>query len=156
MKDDTTFIGKSPRIVLTRQQTLEFFARRDEAANRRDVAAFTAQYDEHAVVESPTAGGTVQGRAAIEEITRAWFSGFPDISLTRQTLLIDGDYAVWIGDVRGTDSGGFMGLAATGKPFQLPIVMVCRMKDGLIVHEQRIYDFSGMLMQIGVLKAKPV
>jgi steroid delta-isomerase-like uncharacterized protein len=156
MKDNTTFIGKSGGIVLTRQQMHAFFARRDDAINRRDVAAVTALYDEHAVVESPTAGGTVQGRAAVEEITRAWFSGFPDVSLTRQTLVIDGDCAVWIGDVRGTDTGGFMGLPATGKPFQLPIVWVCRLKDGLIVHEQRIYDFSGMLMQIGVLKAKPV
>jgi len=156
MKDDTTFIGQSTRIVLTREQMLTFFARRDDAFSRSDPAAVTAGYAEQAVVESPTAGGTVQGRAAIEEITRAWFSGFPDISITRRMLVIDGERAVWIGDVRGTDTGGFLGLEATGKPFQLPIVMVCRFEEDLIVHEQRIYDFSGMLMQIGVLKAKPL
>jgi hypothetical protein len=27
--------------------------------------------------------------------------------------------------------------------------------DGAVVHERRIYDFTGMLVQIGVLKAKP-
>jgi hypothetical protein len=32
---------------------------------------------------------------------------------------------------------------------------VCQVADGLIVHERRIYDFTGMLVQIGVLKAKP-
>jgi predicted ester cyclase len=70
--------------------------------------------------------------------------------------VIDGERAVWIGEVHGTDTGGFMGLAATGKPFQLPIVMVCTLKDGVIVREQRIYDFTGMLVQIGLLKAKPL
>ena len=30
------------------------------------------------------------------------------------------------------------------------------LRDGLIVHERRVYDFTGMLIQIGLLKAKPV
>jgi hypothetical protein len=35
------------------------------------------------------------------------------------------------------------------------MVMLGTFRDGLIVHEQRIDDFTGMLIQIGVLKAKP-
>ena len=58
--------------------------------------------------------------------------------------------------VTGTDTGGFMGLPATGKPFRLPIVILYTVADGLIVHERRIYDFTGMLVQVGILKAKPV
>ena len=30
------------------------------------------------------------------------------------------------------------------------------MSEGLIAHERRYYDFTGMLIQLGVLKAKPV
>jgi hypothetical protein len=29
------------------------------------------------------------------------------------------------------------------------------MTDGRIVHERRILDFTGVLVQVGVLKAKP-
>jgi len=132
------------------------FARREQALARRDAVAVTALYADDAVVESPTAGGTVRGRKAIEEITRAWFTGFPDVTFTSGALTIDGDRAVWIGEVRGTDTGGFLGLAPTGKPFRLPMVMSCTVRDGAIAHEQRIYDFTGMLMQIGVMKAKPM
>jgi len=46
-------------------------------------------------------------------------------------------------------------MSPTGKPALLPMVIVCTVKDGLIAHERRIYDFTGMLVQIGVLKAKP-
>jgi len=141
---------------MTRQQVESLFARRDTALAQHDVAGVTALYADDAVVESPTAGGSVTGRKAIEEVTRAWFVGFPDVTFTRESLLIDGDRAVWIGEVRGADTGGFMGLAPTNKPFRVPMVTVCRLKNDAIVHEQRIYDFSGMLIQIGVMKARPV
>jgi predicted ester cyclase len=140
---------------MTRQQVENLFARRDQTHGVHDAVGVAALYSEDAVVESPTAGGTVRGRVAIGDVARAWFSGFPDVAFTRQTLVVDGDHAVWIGEVGGTDTGGFMGLPPTGKPFRLPMVMLCTLKDGLIVHEQRIYDFTGMLIQIGVLKAKP-
>lgn len=140
---------------MTHGQIQALFERRDDAFARRDAEEVTMHYADDAVVESPTAGGTVRGRPAINEITRAWFTGIPDVALTRSDLVVDGDRAVWIGVARGTDTGGFMGLAPTNKPFQLPMVMVCTLKDGYIAHEQRIYDFTGMLMQIGVLKAKP-
>jgi steroid delta-isomerase-like uncharacterized protein len=141
---------------MTRQQVENLFARRDSAIDRRDAAAVTTLYAEDAIVESPTAGGAVRGQKAIEDVTRAWFDGFPDVTFTKTTLVIDGDRVVWIGDIHGTDTGGFMGLPPTNKAFRLPLVFVCTLRDGLIVHEQRIYDFTGMLLQIGVLKAKPV
>src|SRR5262249_440639 len=124
--------------------------------SQHDVEAISALYSDDVVVESPMAGGIVHGRAAVADVNQAWIAAFPDATFTRQTLVIDGARAVWIGEVQGTDTGGCMGVAATGKRFRLPMVVVYTMKDGLIVHEQRIYDFSGMLIQIGVLKAKPI
>ncbi len=58
--------------------------------------------------------------------------------------------------VEGTNIGGFLGLEASGKPFRLAAVFVYEFKDRQIVRERRIYDFTGMLTQIGVLKTKPV
>ncbi len=43
----------------------------------------------------------------------------------------------------------------SGKPTSIPIIMVARIDNGEIVHERRVYDFTGMLVQIGVLKARP-
>ncbi len=48
-----------------------------------------------------------------------------------------------------------MGLSPTGKHFQFPLVLIFTFENGLIVHERRIYDFTGLLTQVGVLKAKP-
>ena len=49
----------------------------------------------------------------------------------------------------------FLGFEPTGKRFQMSMAFVHRLKDRKIVHERRIYDFTGVLVQIGVLKAKP-
>ena len=55
----------------------------------------------------------------------------------------------------GQDVGQFLGLAPTGKSFRVPGVFLYDLQDGQIVRERRIYDFTGVLIQIGLLKAKP-
>jgi predicted ester cyclase len=86
----------------------------------------------------------------------AWFAAFPDAAIVGEDLLVEDNRAVWLVRISGTDTGGFMGLPATGKPFIVPVVLLYTLKDGQVVREKRIYDFTGMLIQIGVLKAKPV
>ena len=83
------------------------------------------------------------------------FHAFADMTSRTESLLIDGDRVVQVLTLSGTDTGGLMGMAPSGKPALLPMVIVCRVAGGLIAHERRIYDFTGMLVQIGVLKAKP-
>jgi steroid delta-isomerase-like uncharacterized protein len=141
---------------MTRAAIEDLFARWQQYVAARDVSGFSALYAEDAVVESPTAGGTVRGRAKIEEVTRAWLAGFPDVAMPLDQLLIDGDRVARIVEAHGTDTGGFLGLPPTGKPFRLPIVLLNSVRDGLIVYERRVYDFTGMLVQIGVLKVTPI
>ena len=49
-----------------------------------------------------------------------------------------------------------MGLPPTGKQFRFNGAFIFTLENGQIAHERRIYDFTGMLVQIGVLKAKPL
>jgi steroid delta-isomerase-like uncharacterized protein len=150
----TRLVKSDEEGAMTREETAALFARRQDAMNRHDVAALTTLYAEDCVVDSPTGGGVVQGLATVEAIHRAWVTGFPDVVFTTQDLLIDGEHAAWIVSAEGTDTGGFMGLPPTGKAFEVPMVMLTTLDDRRIVHERRIYDFTGMLVQIGILKAK--
>ena len=139
---------------MTRDQIVDLFDRRMQAMNEHDVETLADLYAEDAVVESPL-GGTHQGRAAIASVIGAFFGALSDATLTQDDLIIDGDRIVHVVTLSGTDTGGFMGMAPTGKPALLPVVFVFRVENGLITHERRIYDFTGMLVQIGVLKARP-
>ena len=139
---------------MTRQEIVDLFERLQTGMNRGDVDALASLHADDSVVESLFAG-TVRGRPAIRDVYRAWFAAFPDVVSTVDDLIIDGDRAMLAVTMTGTDMGGFMGLPPTGKPFRLPIVRIYTIKDGCIRHERRIYDFTGLLVQIGVLKAKP-
>ena len=104
----------------------------------------------------PLAGKPAHGRAAIEELHKTFFAAFPDARLRWDDLLIDGNHVVGIGRLSGTDQGGFMGLPPTGRSFDIAIASLYQLENGLIVHERRIYDFTGLLVQVGALKAKPI
>jgi steroid delta-isomerase-like uncharacterized protein len=140
---------------MTRDEAQRFFDRRVGAWRRRDVEALTSDHAEHCMLESPLAG-EVRGRVAIESVYRGFLASFPDFAMDDVELVVDGDRVVQIATMSGTNTGGFMGLQPTGKRFKFPVVAVFTFENGLIAHERRIYDFTGMLTQIGILKAKPI
>ena len=141
---------------MTRDEIRAVFERRQEAINTRDLQALAALYALDCSVESPLAAGTVQGRQAVTKIHQALFDALPDLHFGQEQILIDGNQAVQIATMTGNYTGGFMGLPPSGKPLKVPIVVICQFSDdGLIAQERRIYDFTGMLVQIGVLKARP-
>jgi steroid delta-isomerase-like uncharacterized protein len=139
---------------MTREQVIALVARRQEAYEKLDAATLAADYADDAVIESPMAG-VHHGREA-EAALRHWFNAFREMTQTLDAVIIDGDRVAAVRSLRGTHVGEFLGLAPTGKAFHLSIVSLYELKDGKIVHERRIYDFTGLLVQIGVMKVKPI
>ena len=139
---------------MTREQIVALVQQRHAAWDAHDAHALAATYAERSVVVSPT-GGVLEGRADVERVYRLWFSAFPDMRYVNDELLIDGDRVVEIARVSGTHAGEFFSVAATGRRVDVQIVALMTVADGLVVEERRIYDFTGFLVQVGVLKAKP-
>jgi len=140
---------------MTRDEIAQFFARRAKSFAALDARAVASSHAEDCVFESPLAGRLL-GRAAIENFYQSLFTSFSDFAFEQTDLLIDGDRAVQIGVVSGTNDGGFMGLPPTRKRFNFAVVLVCTLRDGFIVAERLVYDFTGWMVQIGILKAKPL
>ena len=139
---------------MTRDQVLALFVRRQEAWNRRDAAALGRDYAPEGVVISAVSG-RLEGRERIAAAYRAWFTAFPDLDFRSDALVIDGDLAALFFKATGTHSGEFLGLAPSGRRFDVSGVFLYELADGQIVHERRILDFTGLLVQIGILKVKP-
>jgi predicted ester cyclase len=98
---------------------------------------------------------TLRGRTAIEESHRTFLSSFPDATITLDAVVIDTPRIGVFLTLRATHVGDFLGIAGTNRRFEVPMARVVTMEDGLIAHERRIYDFTGLLVEIGVLRAKP-
>ena len=140
---------------MTRDEIVAFFDRRQAAYDTLDAAARAADYAPECIVESPM-GGTHQGRAAVQAVVQAFFNAFRDVKVRPDSLVIDGHHIAQILSMEGTHVGVFLGLPPTGKPFRFMAVRVYELKNCQIVRERRFYDFTGLLVQIGVLKAKPI
>jgi steroid delta-isomerase-like uncharacterized protein len=139
---------------MTRDQIRALIDNRLPLWNTGQAAALADGHTPDGIVVSPT-GGVLEGRAEIERIYRLWFTAFPDLTLQVTDAIIDPPMAVMLLDISGTHAGDFFGLAATGRKIRVTGAFIYRLRDGLIEHERRILDFTGVLVQIGVLKAKP-
>ena len=140
---------------MPRDEILALLKRRQAAWAARDPAALAATHAENGTVASPM-GGVLEGRAEIERIYRLWMSAFTDIAVQQDDVLIDGDRVVTLSRLSGTHTGEFFGLAPGGRRVEVQVALVMTVANGLVVEERRIYDFTGVLVQVGVIRAKPV
>lgn len=139
---------------MTRQNIAAFLARRQDHWTMRDAAALAADHAEDGVVHSPIFGKVV-GRSEIEKSYRHLFTVFADWAFDAEDLIIEGDRAVQLFRVTATHTSELFGVQATNRRFEIHGALIFDFHDELIARERRLYDFTGMLLQLGVLKARP-
>ena len=139
---------------MTHGEITQFFAQQQDAWTARDSEALSRGHAEDGTVVSPIFR-TVNGRRAILESYRALFAIFPDWQFQPDPLLIDGQRAAQPFSVIATHVGDFMGIEGSGRKCETQGVRIFEMGDGLIRQERRIYDFTGLLIQLGILRGKP-
>jgi len=140
--------------IITRKDISEFFAKREKAWQDRDAGTLAAGHIEDGEIESPLFGN-LKGLNAIQKSYADWFVAFPDTEYYSEHLLIDGDRVAQFIKMTGTQQSEFCGYPPVGKRIQFSGTSLCFLKDGRIEREIRTYDFTGVLLQLGVLKAKP-
>lgn len=141
---------------MTRDEIVALSARRQEGFNRLDAVMLAALHAEDGVLESPWAGGVAVGREAIEQVYREFFTAFSTVRFDQEMLLIDGNKTALLFQVHGTNSGEVLGVPPSDRPFNISMVSLCELRDGFIARERRVYDFTGLLLQVGAIKAKPI
>lgn len=78
-------------------------------------------------------------------------SVFPDLTLTIEDSVADGD-TVWARITgRGTDSKGFMGRPPTGRSFAITVMDVCRFEHGKMIEHWGVPDRFHQMEQLGAL-----
>ena len=139
---------------MTRDEVVALFAGRQEAWDVRDAGKLAATHSEHGIVVSPMFT-TVRGRTDIRGAYQSLFRIFPDWTYTPEQLLVDGDRVAQSFAATATHMGEFMGLEGSGRRCVIHGVLLFRLEGGLIAEERRFYDFTGLLVQIGILRTKP-
>jgi steroid delta-isomerase-like uncharacterized protein len=140
---------------MTRADLERMTARYLSAMNRHDAHSLASLYAADCQVDSPLFAA-LKGRAAVEASYQQWFTIFPDVEFKPETTVIDPPTLAVATRNTATHEGELFGLAPTHKRIEFRTVRLVTVDaDGLIVKEQRTYDFTGLLVQLGVLRAKP-
>jgi steroid delta-isomerase-like uncharacterized protein len=143
---------------MTHDEARAFFTRFLDVWQRESVSGMIEFYTETARIESPIFH-TVTGRIDIEKSFRDLFRAFDDWSFQIDDVVADAgpeDRAVLFYTSQGTHRGDLFGMPGTGRHVEVKQAVLVRFDDGRIAFERRLYDFTGLLVQMGVLKAKAV
>ena len=97
-------------------------------------------------------GGELRG---IESFKQQWVSmfrtAFPDLQLSVEDQVAEGDKVVTRYTGRGTHQGELMGIPPTGNEVVVSGTIMSRVSDGKIEEEWNNFDALGMMQQLGVI-----
>lgn len=106
----------------------------------------------------PTALLKDRDREKIKQAVVMFHRAFPDLQLTEDELLVDGDKVIGRWTFRGTHTGQFGNLQPSSKHVTFPIFTFYRIEDGRIAEDWHIFDALGfweqLVPEIGELRAQ--
>jgi steroid delta-isomerase-like uncharacterized protein len=130
----------------TRRVGLAFY----ELLNERRLDALEALVDEGYVGHGMGGAG---GAAAVRQDLEGFVGAFPDLHVTVEDTVVEGDKVAVKTTLRGTHRGDFAGAPASGNAIEVGGCDVFRVRDGRIVEGWTLCDSGTMLMQIGAMSA---
>lgn len=83
-----------------------------------------------------------------------FLTGFSNIQFTIKDVFGQGDKLVKYWNFKGTHTGNFFGIPATGKSVDLDGSTIVLMRDGKIAEEQDFYDNMDFMTQLGLVPAQ--
>jgi len=91
------------------------------------------------------------GPEGFKPLYRAFRTAFPDLRITVDQVIREGDRAAaWV-TCKGTHNGELMGIAATGAPVQFTGTVIIKVVNGRFVEGWNSFDFLSMYQQIGAV-----
>jgi predicted ester cyclase len=130
------------------------FQRFHDAANTGDIGVISKAIDEFvapdAVIRTPLPIDAT-GADALKQIWAMLLRIYPDIHLTVEDLIAEGDKVVGRTTVTGTHQGEFMGVASTGNSVTYNEMFIFRFADGRVVETWGVVDVYAQMKQIGVI-----
>ena len=108
---------------------------------------FTPNYEHHDA-SSPDFG---RGPESEKKRAALYRTAFPDLQLTIEDIIAEGQTVVARCSCRGTHKGDLSGIAPTGKQVTISGVSIARFTNGKMVEGWVNWDALGLMQQLGVV-----
>jgi steroid delta-isomerase-like uncharacterized protein len=111
--------------------------------------ALAEVYAEDIVVHEPDED--VRGVEGLKQFVTMIRSAIPDLHITLEDDIAEGDKVVSRWSAQGTHQGELMGIAPTGNQVIITGITIHRIEEGKIVEEWENWDALGLMQQIGAI-----
>jgi steroid delta-isomerase-like uncharacterized protein len=101
----------------------------------------------YAIQEAPP--GTAPGGEGVRQVVTMFHTAFPDMTITLDEVIAEGDIVAALSTLRGTHRGEFMGVAPTGRAVSVTSLTMVQLEDGLLTKSWVKNDVAGLLRQLG-------
>jgi predicted ester cyclase len=106
-------------------------------------------------VEHQTPPGAPATRDGLKQMMTSLHQAFPDLHVTLDDTISEGDKVVMRTTTHGTQKGEFMGIAPTNKEMTMTGIDIVRFQGGKAVEHWGNEDDLGMMQQLGAIPAAP-
>lgn len=104
------------------------------------------------IVEHEDLPGFTRDREGVMAFFRTMVAAFPDMRMTPDDVLVDGDKAVARVTTTGTHKGEFMGMPPTGRTIDVQVIDIMRYDgDGRVAEHWGVFDALTMMRQLGAI-----
>jgi steroid delta-isomerase-like uncharacterized protein len=126
----------------------------DAFNNREDRSGWFGVHD--AAVVAHGLGPEPLDLTGLEHFYAELWTAFPDLHITVDDLIGEGDKVAWRLTVRGTHQAEFRGVPATGTTVTFGAQYIFRFDGGKIVERWTNFDRLGVMVQLGAIAAPKV
>ena len=103
------------------------------------------------VVDHHAVPGQAQGVEGQQQVLTMFRSAFPDLRVTTDDILVDGDRVAVRWTARGTHHGALLGIPPTGKPVTITGIDILRIAHGKVVERWAEDNGLALMQQLGVV-----
>ena len=141
--------GKTEELKTIEDKNKDFIqAYTEDFWNKLNIAAFEKYFTADFIVHF--ANGD-QNYEQYKELCQSYFTAFPDLHITTDEVVAEGDKVAKVWTANSTHKGELMGIPATGKRIVVKGIEVLRIADGKIAELWASMDNLGMMQQLGVI-----
>jgi predicted ester cyclase len=119
----------------------------DEAINKKNLAAIDEFVDPNVIDHSGLPGG-IEG---VKQLFSMTLMAYPDLHLTLEDKIAEGDKVVTCLTWRGTHQGEFMGIPPTSEHVANTSIDFVRLANSKVAERWNVVDNLGMMQQLGVI-----
>ena len=123
----------------------------EEFWNKQNMAVFDEYFSTDLIVHNPDGDLNYE---QYKGLSQAYFAAFPDLHITTDESIEEGDKVTKVWTANCTHKGELMKIPATGKRIMVKGIELFRIADGKITEIWAVMDTFGMMQQLGVIPAQ--